>query len=70
MAVIELELNREEEKMVTFLSDYYDRDDSELIKYSLKELYEDIVDRKVIANFEEREKSGKITFIDSDKIFS
>ena len=54
--------------MVNFLSDYYEQDKSSLIKYSLKELYEDIIDRQVINEYEKKEKKGKIKFIDSDEI--
>ena len=46
MAVISLRLNQNEEKMVNFLSNYYEQDKSSLIKYSLKELYEDIIDKQ------------------------
>ena len=45
MAVISLRLNQNEEKMVDFLSDYFEQDRSALIKYSLRELYEDLIDK-------------------------
>ena len=69
MAVISLRLNKSEEDMVNFLSDYYEQDKSALIKYSLKELYEDIIDKQVIKEFEEREKNGEVRFIDSSGLF-
>ena len=59
MAVISLRLNRDEEEMVNFLSDYYEQDKSSLIKYSLKELYEDITDKQVITEYEAKEKTAK-----------
>ena len=68
MTVISLRLNQSEEKMVNFLSDYYEQDRSSLIKYSLKELYEDIADKQTIHEYEEKEKSGKAKFIDSSEI--
>ena len=68
MAVISLRLNKNEESMVDFLSDYYEQDKSSLIKYSLKELYEDIIDRQVISDFEAKEKKGKVKFVDSSEI--
>ena len=68
MAVISLRLNQNEEKMVNFLADYYEQDKSSLIKYSLKELYEDIIDKKVIDDFETKEKSGEISFVAPDEI--
>ena len=68
MAVISLRLNKSEEDMVDFLSDYYEQDKSALIKYSLKELYEDIIDKQAINEFEAREKNGTVKFIDSGEI--
>jgi predicted transcriptional regulator len=68
MAVISLRLNQKEEKMVNYLSDHYQQDKSSLIKYSLKELYEDIIDKKTIGEYESLEETGKIKFIDSEEI--
>jgi hypothetical protein len=70
MAVISLRLNKNEESMVNFLSNYYEQDKSSLIKYSLKELYEDIIDKKVITDYETREKKGEIKFVDSNEIIN
>jgi hypothetical protein len=41
-----------------------------LLKYSLKELYEDIIDKQVIDEYEAKEKAGEIKFIDSDEIMN
>ena len=68
MAIISLRLNQNEEKMVKFLSDYYEQDKSALIKYSLKELYEDIIDKQIINEFEAKEKKDDLKFVDSDDI--
>jgi hypothetical protein len=70
MAVISLRLNRNEESMINFLSSYYEQDKSSLIKYSLKELYEDIVDKKIISEYEIREKNGEVNFFDSNNIMN
>jgi hypothetical protein len=70
MAVISLRLNQSEENMVNFLSNYYEQDKSSLIKYSLKELYEDIIDKKIITDYETKEKNGEVKFIDSDEIMN
>jgi len=70
MAVISLRLNQNEERMVDFLSDYYEQDKSSLIKYSLKELYEDLVDRQVIDEYEAKESKGEAIFYDSDEIIN
>ena len=68
MAVISLRLNRQEAEMVNFLSNYYEQDKSSLIKYSLKELYEDIVDRDVISDYEKRENEGNVSFVSADDV--
>jgi hypothetical protein len=68
MAVISLRLNSEEQNMVNFLSSYYGEDKTSLIKRSLKELYEDIVDRKVIADYENREMAGTVSFVTADDV--
>jgi Arc/MetJ-type ribon-helix-helix transcriptional regulator len=70
MAVISLRLNQNEEDMVNFLSEYYEQDKSSLIKYSLKELYEDIIDKRIISEYETKEKNGEINFIDSNEIMN
>ena len=68
MAVISLRLNKTEENMVNYLSEYYEQDKSSLIKYSLKELYEEIMDRQIISEYEMKEKKGKIKFINSNEV--
>ena len=70
MAVISLRLNRNEESMINFLSNYYEQDKSSLIKYSLKELYEDIIDKQVITDYETKEKNGETKFVDSNEIIN
>ena len=68
MAVISLRLNQNEEKMVDYLSKYFEQDRSALIKYSLRELYEDLTDREIIDEYEKKEKENKIKFYGSDEI--
>ena len=70
MAIISLRFNQKEEEMVNFLSDYYEQDKSSLIKYSLKELYEDIIDKQVIKEYEAKEKKGKVKFVNSKEIIN
>jgi hypothetical protein len=50
--------------------DYYEQDKSSLLKYSLKELYEDIIDKQIVDEYETNEKAGEIKFIDSDEIMN
>ena len=69
MGIISLRLNPEEEKMMNFLVDYFEEDKSELIKHSLRDLYEDLKDREMIEDFEKREKRGKkMVFINAETI--
>ena len=56
MAVISLRLN--------------EKDKSSLIKYSLKELYEDLIDKQMINEFETKEKNEKVKFVDSREIIN
>ena len=68
MAVISIRLNTEEEKMIDFLSDHFEEDKSSLIKHSLIEMYEDLIDRNVIEQFEANEKSKKNIFVSADEL--
>jgi beta-lactamase class D len=69
MGIVSIRFNEKEEKILSYLSEHFEEDRSSLIKHSLIELYEDIVDRSVVDKFEEKEKKiGKINFISSDKI--
>jgi hypothetical protein len=70
MAVISIRLNNEEEKMIEYLSSIYNEDKSTLIKHSLKELYEDLEDKKVIDDYEDKEKKKKPVFISSNDILA
>jgi hypothetical protein len=38
------------------------------INNALRELYEDIIDRKTISQYEKKEKEGKTSFVSSDEI--
>ena len=68
MAVISLRLNPKEEKMVNFLTEYYEKDRSALIKQFVQEMYEDIIDIGIVKDFEKKEKARKVSFITADKI--
>jgi len=70
MAVISVRLNAEEEKMVSFLSNEFEKDKSSLIKLSLKEMYEDFVDNKIIDLYESKEKKNKSTFLSAEEIMN
>ena len=56
------------EDEIVNLSNYYEQDKSSLIKYSLKELYEDIVDRDVISDYDKRENEENVSFVSADDV--
>ena len=68
MAVISIRLNTEEELMVNFLSAYFEEERSSLFKRSLKEMYEDLVDKKCIEEFEKNERTGNTNFLTAEDI--
>jgi predicted DNA-binding protein len=70
MAMISIRLNTEEEKMIDFLSQHYEEEKSSLIKHSLKDMYEDLIDRKVIDEFETKEQNEEVKFLSADQILS
>ena len=58
MGVISVRLNKEEEKILKVLSENLGVDKSTLIKKSIFELYENLVDMEIIEKFEEKERKG------------
>ncbi len=59
MGVISIRFNNDEEKILKKLSDYFHEDKSALIKKSLVDLYENVLDLNTITRYEEREKKKK-----------
>lgn len=68
MAVISIRLNAEEEKMISFLAEEYEQDKSGLIRLSLQQMYEDYVDRKIIEDYEKKEKKSRKKFLGAEDI--
>ena len=66
--VISVRFNQQEERVLKRLSNYYDEDHSKLLKKSLMEMYEDLIDRKVIDKFEAEERTKKVRFYTADEI--
>ena len=64
MAIISVRMNKEEEKIMNYLSSFFDEGEAAIIKRSLLEMYEDILDKKVIDQFEKEEH----TFVTADDI--
>ena len=68
MGVISVRFNKDEEKILKKLSDHFHEDKSTLIKKSLIELYENVMDLDEIKMFEAKEKRGKVSFSSSEDI--
>lgn len=68
MGVISIRLNKDEEKILKKLSDHFHQDKSTLVKKSLHELYENIMDLDEIKKYESRERRGKATFYTAEDI--
>ena len=68
MKVLSIRLSEEDEKILQTLASYYGKNKSAIIKESLREMYEDMVDKKEIEEFEIREKKGKVKFLSSEEM--
>lgn len=68
MGVISVRFNQEEERVLKRLSSYYDEDRSKLLKKSLMEMYETLIDKKVITQFETKERNKKVKFHTAEEI--
>jgi predicted transcriptional regulator len=68
MGVISIRLNKDEEKILKKLSEHFHEDKSTLVKKSLIELYENVMDLDEIRKFEAKEKKGKASFFTAEDI--
>ena len=68
MGVISIRLNKDEERILRKLSEHFHEDKSALIKKSLFELYENIVDLDEIEKFEAKGRKGKTSFCTAEDI--
>jgi len=66
--VVSVRFNKDEEKILKKLSKHFQEDKSTLIKKSLFELYENVLDLDEIKRFEAREKRGKVSFSSAEDI--
>ena len=66
MAVVSVRLNKDEEKILSFLADYFHEDKSSLFKKSMYELYEDIQDIKYIEDHIESKENPE--FISAEEL--
>ncbi len=68
MAVISIRLDKDEEKILRFLSQEYEQDKSSLIRKSINEMYEDYLDKNFIDEFELREKEQEVSYFSAEEI--
>lgn len=68
MGVISVRLDKDEEKVLKKLSEHFHADKSTLIKKSLFDLYENVLDIEEIKKFEKKERSGKVSFVTAENI--
>jgi predicted transcriptional regulator len=68
MGVISIRLNTDEEKILKKLSEHFHEDKSALVKKSLLELYESVLDLDEIKKFEAKERRGKASFYTAEDI--
>lgn len=70
MGVVSVRLNKDEEKILDYLTEYFHEEKSTLFKKSLYEMYEDVQDIKFIENYIEKSNVKKREFVSGDDIFS
>ena len=63
-----MRLNPQEERVIKKLVEYYDEDRSKLLKRSLFELYENIIDGKEIEKFKKKESVNKVKYHSAEEI--
>jgi hypothetical protein len=68
MTVTSVRFNTKEEKLIEMLKKHYNCDTSSLLKKSIFEMYDDLMDNKVINDFEKRESKGKTKFLSFEDI--
>ena len=68
MGIISIRLNKSEENILNYLTNYFEKDKSSLIKDVLIEKYEDLQDLKTINKFEKDEKEHKTSFMSVEDI--
>lgn len=68
MGVISIRLNKDEEKILEKLSEHFHEDKSALVKKSLHELYDNILDLDEIKKYEFKERKGKTSFYTAEDI--
>jgi hypothetical protein len=70
MAVVSVRLNKDEERILDYLTEYFHEEKSTLFKKSLYEMYEDVQDITFIENYIEESNIKKREFVSGDDLFS
>ena len=70
MGIISIRLNKSEENILNYLTNFFEKDKSSLIKDVLIEKYEDLQDLKTINKFEKDEKEHKTSFMSVEDILN
>ena len=70
MAVVSVRLNKDEEQILDYLTEYFHEEKSTLFKKSLYEMYEDNQDIKFIENYTEESNIKESEFVSGDDLFS
>lgn len=68
MAVVSVRFNEKESKILKKMSAELEMDQSALIKKSVMDTYEDLLDRQVIVDFEKAESKKKTKFHSFEQI--
>ncbi len=70
MAVVSVRLNKDEERILDYLTEYFHEEKSTLFKKALYEMYEDVQDITFIENYIEESNIKKREFVSGDDLFS
>jgi len=69
MAVVSVRLNKQEEKILEYLTEYFHEDKSSLLKKSMFELYEDAQDMRFVDAYLEKNGLQQEQFVSGDDLF-
>ena len=68
MAVVSVRLNKSEEEILNYLTDYFHEEKSSLLKKSMFELYEDVQDIKFVDNYLDKKGFDKKNFVSGEDL--
>ncbi len=68
MAVVSVRLNKQEEKILEYLTEYFHEEKSSLLKKSMFELYEDTQDIRFVDAYLDKKGLQKENFVSGDDL--